>query len=76
MYSKMSFNELWTYIKMQRSGDNDLAMEILDQRLKLETKREVDKAWIKTKSPEDLTVEILEKMKEEVKYNGKRNSKL
>ena len=51
------------YQDAKRSGDNDLAMEILDQRLKLETKREVDKAWIRTKSPEDLTVEILEKMK-------------
>ena len=52
------------YQDAKRSGDNDLAMEILDQRLKLEAKKEVERAWIKTKSPEDLTVEILEKMKD------------
>ena len=52
------------YQDAKRSGDNNLAMEILDQRLKLEAKKEVERVWIKAKSPEDLTVEILEKLKD------------
>jgi hypothetical protein len=52
------------YQDAKRSGDNNLAMEILDQRLKLEAKKEVERAWIRTKSPEDVTVEILEKLKD------------
>ena len=53
------------YQDAKRSGDNDLALDILDRRLELEAKRETERFFMTQPSAEEMTLKALRKGKDE-----------
>ena len=53
------------YQDAKRSGDNDLALDILDRRLELEAKRETERFFMTQPSAEEMTLKALKKGKDE-----------
>ena len=60
-YNLLENNELFNDAK--KDGEYDLALHIIDERLKQEVKREINKAYQKVTSPEETTIQILKKLK-------------
>lgn len=60
-YNLLNNNDLFNDAK--QDGNYNLALHILDERMKHEVKREINKAYRKITPPEVVTVNILKKLK-------------